>query len=105
MAQIVPLANPPPKINLDTHGFKDNEALLFVPFHKTGNSLYKDLSKKLAGITWRSDKNEVVYSYGLDKEKSKLLFCVNRQPMPNIFQCTAFKKHTGYLLSQNQEKS
>ena len=51
MAQIVPLANPPPKINLDTHGFKYNEGLLFVPFHKTGNSLYKDLSKKLAGIT------------------------------------------------------
>ena len=25
--------------------------------------------------------------------------------MPNIFQCTAFKKHTGYLLSENQEKS
>ena len=25
--------------------------------------------------------------------------------MPDVFQCTAFKKHTSYLLSENQEKS
>ena len=105
LAQILPLANPPPEINLDTHEFKDNEALLFVPLYNTENGLYRGLTKKLARITLRDDKNETFYSYGFDKEKSKLLFCVNRQPIPNMFECTAFKKHTSYLLSKNQEKS
>ena len=105
LAQILPLANPPPEINLDTHEFKDNEALLFVPLYNTENGLYRGLTKKLARITLRGDKNENFYSYGFDKEKSKLLFCVNRQPMPSIFQCTVFKKHTSYLLSENQERS
>ena len=105
LTQILPLANPPPEINLDTHEFKDNEALLFVPLYNTENGLYRGLTKKLAQITWRGDKSEIFYSYGFDKEKSKMLFCVNRQPMPNMFQCTAFKKHTSYLLSENQEKS
>ena len=66
--------------------------------------MYGSLTK-LAQITLRGDKIEIFYSYGFDKEKSKLLFCVNKQPMSNIFQCTAFKKHTSYLLSENQEKS
>ena len=51
----------------------------------------------------RGDTNETFYSYGLDKERSKTLFCVNKQPLPNIFQCTAFKKHWSFLLDQNQE--
>ena len=105
LTQILPLANPTPEINLDTHEFKDNESLLFVPLYNTENGLYRGLTKKLARITLRDDKNETFYSYGFDKEKSKLLFCVNRQPIPNMFECTAFKKHTSYLLSENQEKS
>ena len=52
--------------------------------------MYGSLTK-LARITLRGDKIEIFYSYGFDKEKSKLLFCVN--------------KHTSYLLSENQEKS
>ena len=51
----------------------------------------------------RGDLNENFYSYGFDKQNSKVLFCTVRQPLPNIFQCTAFKKHLSFLMSQNQE--
>ena len=78
--------------------------MLFVPLYNAENGMYGSLTK-LAQITLRGDKIEIFYSYGFDKKKSKLLFCVNKQPMSNIFQCTAFKKHTSYLLSENQEKS
>lgn len=27
-----------------------------------------------------------------------------KQPLPNIFHCTAFKKHHSYLLDENQNK-
>ena len=54
-------------------------------------------------ITLRGDVNEQFFSYGFDKEKSKALYCVNKQPLPNIFQCKAFKKHSAFLLNQNHE--
>ena len=49
---------------------------------------------------------ETFYLYEFDKEKSKTLYCVNKQPLPNIFQTTASRKHTLYLMDQrNQEFS
>ena len=53
----------------------------------------------------RGDKNERFFSYDYQKEKSKVLHCTVKQPIPNIFHCTAFKKHMGYLLDENQKKS
>ena len=29
-----------------------------------------------------------------------MFYCVKKQPLPNIFQCTAFRKHMSYLLDQ-----
>ena len=44
------------------------------------------------------------FSYGFNKNMPKVLYCTQKQPLPNIFQCTAFKKRIQYLLNQNQEK-
>ena len=33
-----------------------------------------------------------------------ILYCTMKQPLPNIFHCTAFKKHHSYLLDENQNK-
>ena len=30
-------------------------------------------------------------------------FCTVEQPLPNIFHCTSFKKHSAFFMSQNQE--
>ena len=49
--------------------------------------------------------NERFFSYGYNKENSKVLFCTFKQPISNIFHCTAFKKHKSYLLDENQKKS
>ena len=105
IGQIMPIANPDPKIDLDNHDFKDNEVLLFVPVYNTQNGLYRRVTKKLGHITLRDDNNEKFYSYGYSKEKSTLLFCTNKQPLPNIFNCAAFKKHHNYLLDENQKSS
>ena len=53
----------------------------------------------------REDVNERFFSYGYQKEKSKVLYCTIKQPIPNAFHCTAFKKHMGHLLDENQKKS
>ena len=63
------------------------------------------LEKNIWHITLRGDVNEGFISYGYSKEKSKVLYCTVKQPIRNIFHCTAFKKHMGYLLDENQKKS
>ena len=74
-----------------------------TPLYNTENGLYRGLTKKLGYITLSGDANGGFYSYGFDKQNSKVLFCTTKQPLPNIFQCTAFKKHSAFLMSQNQE--
>ena len=101
LAQILPMANPPPGIDLDKHNYKDNEVLIFTLLYNTQNGLYRGHTKKMGYITLRGDANESFYSYGFDKQNSKVLFCTTKQPLRNIFQCTSLKKHLAFLMSQN----
>ena len=43
--QLMPVANPDPSINLETHVFKENEALLYVPTYDKATGLYGGLTK------------------------------------------------------------
>ena len=76
LGQLMPVANPDPSINLETHVFNKNEALLYVTVYNKATGLYSGLTKKLAHITLQGDANERFYSYGYSKEKSTLLYCV-----------------------------
>ena len=94
-----------PAINLETHVFKENEALSYVPIYNKATGLYGGLTEKSAHITLRGDDNEHFWSYGYQKEKSSVLYCTMKQPLPNIFHCFAFKKHHGFILDENQKKA
>ena len=74
---------------------------MFVYNKATG--LYGGLKKILAHITLRRDEGERFYSYGYSKEKNTLLYCTMKHPLPNIFHCTAFKKHHGFILDENKK--
>ena len=52
----------------------------------------------------RRDVKERFFSYGYNKENSSVLYCSVKSPLPNVFSCTAFKKHVPYLLDQNEIK-
>ena len=100
----MPVANPDPSINLETHVFQENEALLYVPIYNEATGLYGGLTKKLAHIALRGDTNERFFSYGYLKEKSSVLYCTMKTPLPNIFHCAAFKKHHRFILDENKKK-
>ena len=104
LSQILPVANPPFNIDPENHKHLGNKVLIFTPIYNTENGLYRGLKKRLGNIILRGDLNETFFSYGFNKEMSKVLSCTQKQPLPNIFQCTAFKKHIQYLINQNQEK-
>ena len=103
--ELMPVANPDPSINLETHDFQGNEALVYVPIYNKATGLHGGLTKKSAHITLRGGSNERFYSYGYSKEKNTELYCTMKQPLPNIFHCTAFKKHHGFILDKNQKKA
>ena len=105
LGQLMPVANPDLQIDLENHQFKDHETCLFLPIYNKATGMYGGLTKTLAHITLRGDVDERFYSYDYNNEKSALLYCVNRQPLPNIFHCTAFKQHHGFLLDKNKKKS
>ena len=98
----MPLANIDPLINLDTYEPKDNEVVIYVPMYNTATGLYFGLSKKLGMITLRGDAQERFFSYGYSKEKSALLYCSMKAPLPNAFTSTYFQKHKQLLLDQNE---
>ena len=45
LAQIMPVANPPPDLNLATYKFQENEVLIFTPLYNAENGLYRGLTK------------------------------------------------------------
>ena len=102
--QIMPMANIYPAINLDTYTPKQNEVVIYCPVYNTGTGLYCGVTKKLGLITLRGDVKERFFSYGCNKEKSSVLYCSMKSPLPNVFSCTAFKKHVPSLLNQNENK-
>ena len=104
LGQLMRVENTNPAINLDTHVLKENEVIMYCPVYKKSAGLYGSLTGKLGYITVRGDDRERFYSYGYNKEKSSLLHCSMKTPLPNIFSCTAFKKHLPYLFDQNQAK-
>ena len=105
LAQIMSLANIDPTINLDTHDLKDDEVIIYTPMYNTVTGLYYGLTKKLGQITLRGDAKERFFSYGYNKEKSALLYCSMKSPLPNIFSSTALKKHVPFLMDQNEVKA
>ena len=101
LAQIMPLANIDRLINLDKYEPKDNEVVVYAPMYNTVTGLYYGLTKKLGLITLRGDPQERFFSYGYSKEKSALLYCSMKAPLPNVFSSTCFQKHKQLLLDQN----
>ena len=76
-----------------------------VPIYNKATGLYGGSKKKLAHITLRGDANERFYSCGYSNEKSTVLYCTMKHPLPNIFHCTAFKKHHGFILDENRKQA
>ena len=48
LAQILPVANPLPEVDVDNHKYLDNEVLIFTPLYNSNNGLYKGLKKDWA---------------------------------------------------------
>ena len=77
LAQIMPLANIDPLINLDMYEPKDDEVVIYVPMYNTVTGLYHSLTKKLGKITLRGNAQERFFLTATVKSAFFLrLFCI-----------------------------
>ena len=97
------MANIDPVINLDTYSVKENEVLVYCPVYNTSTGMYRGITKKLGLITLRGGARERFFPTAITRKKV-LLYCSMKSPLPNIFSCTSFKKHTKFLMDQNESK-
>ena len=104
LGQLIPVTNPDPSIILETHVFKENEALLYVPVYNKATGLYGGLTKKLTHIALRGNANERFYSYGYSKEKSNLLHCFMKHPLPKFFIALPLRNIMGFYLTKIKTK-
>ena len=71
LAQILPVANPSPEVDLDNHKYLDNEVLIFTLLYHTENGLYRGLQERLGNIILRGDLNEAFLATGLTMKGQK----------------------------------
>ena len=69
IGQVMPVANADPSINLETHVFKDNEVLLYVPVYNKATGLYGGLKKKLGQITLRGNDQGHFFLWVLKRKR------------------------------------
>ena len=105
LGQIMPIANPDPKFDIDNYVCKDNEVIIYCPVYNKSTEVYGGLTKKVGYITLRGDSGERYFSYGYNKEKISLFFSSMKTELPSISSCTAFKKHISFLIDQNQNQA
>ena len=52
----------------------------------------------------RGDDQEIFFSYGFDKSKSKVLFSYSKQQIPDAFISTSFKKHFNEIMNERRNE-
>ena len=105
LGQLIPVMNSPE--NIDEYEWLLNEVKMLIPLYNADSGELSGLEKRLAFTKVRGDQNEAFFSYGYDKSKSTKLCSTSKNPLPNIFSGTCFKKHQDILVEQGsmQEKS
>ena len=89
LGQLIVAANQPD--NIDEYHCAENEVKLLSCVYDLESGDFKGVRLMLAYIILRRDDEEVFFSYGYDKSKSKVLYSYSKEQIPNAFISTSFK--------------
>ena len=103
LGQIMPAANADPSINFDIMSAK-KMSLLFIVQFITNQLDYMVVSLKVGLCDTYSRLTREIFFLWVPKRKNSMFFSTMKTELPNIFSCTAFRKHFSYLLDQNQNQ-
>ena len=103
MGQLIFAANQPKDISEYVCQVNEVKLLSCVYDLETGD--FKGIRLMLAYIVLRGDQEEIFFSYGYDKNKSKILYSYSKQQIPDAFISTAFKKHFNEIMNEKRDEN
>ena len=102
IGQLIFAANQPKDISEYT--CLPNEVKLLPCVYDLESGDFKDVRQQLAYIILRGDEQEIFFSYGFDKSKSRVLFSHSKQQIPDAFISTSFKKHFNEIMNEKRNE-
>ena len=103
IGQLIFAANQPKEIS--TYVCLPNEVKLLSCVYDLETGEFKGLREQLAHIVLRGDEEEIFFSYGFDKNKSKILYSYSKQEIPDAFISTSFKKHFNEIMNEKRNEA
>ena len=103
LGQLIFAANQPKKI--DEHKCEPNEVKLLSCVYDLESGDFKVVRLMLAYIVLRGDEDEIFFSYGYNKSKSKILYSYSKQQIPDAFISTSFKKHFSEIMNEKRDEN
>ena len=102
LGQLIVAANQPD--NIDEYHCAENEVKLLSCVYDLESGDFKGVRLMLAYIILRRDDEEVFFSYGYDKSKSKVLYSYSKEQIPNAFISTSFKRHFNEIVNEKKDE-
>ena len=93
LGQIIPFKTQP-ETNIDEFISKDVKFVkIYAPSYDRSTGEFLGIDEKVGYIMLRNVEDEVFFSYGYSEEHATVLFCHQKQSIPNEFRGTAFNSH------------
>ena len=103
LGQLIFAANQPKDIS--EYVCQANEVKLLSCVYDLETGDFKGIRLMLAYIVLRGDQEEIFFSYGYDKNKSKILYSYSKQQIPDAFISTTFKKHFNEIMNEKRDEN
>ena len=103
LGQLIFAANQPK--NIDEHKCEPNEVKLLSCVYDLESGDFKGVRLMLVYIVLRGDEDEIFFSYGYNKSKSKILYSYSKQQIPDAFISTSFKKHFSEIINEKRDEN
>ena len=103
IGQLIIAANQPKDIA--NYTCLKNEVKLLSCIYDIESGNFRGIREQVAFIVLRGDVDEIFFSYGFDKLKSKLLYSFSKQQIPNAFVSVAFKNHFQQIMNKTESSS
>ena len=100
IGQLLVAANQPE--NIDVYVCKKNEVKLMTCLYEMSTGKFQGIKLSLAYIILRGDIEELFFSYGVNPDKSAVLYAAAKERIPNAIVSICFKKHIHEIMNERR---
>ena len=91
--------------NIDEYICEPTEVKLLSCVCDLETGEFKGIRTMLAYIVLRGEEDEIFFSYGYEKSKSKIWYSYSKQQIPDAFVSTSFKKHFNEIMNEKRDEN